>query len=47
MGDTYTEDLKVLARSELGKAMLDGATIELLSDNERVVMRQLLARVKQ
>ena len=47
VGDTYTEDLKVLARSELGKAMRDGATIDLLSDNERAIMGQLLARVDQ
>jgi putative ABC transport system ATP-binding protein len=47
VGDTYTEDLKVLARSELGKAMMDGATIELLSDNERTVMCQVLARVEK
>jgi len=37
----------VLARSELGKAMMDGATIELLSDTERAMMRQVLARVEK
>ena len=45
VGDTFTEDLKVLARSELGQAVLHGQTLETLSPTEGEFMRQLLARV--
>ena len=45
MGDTFTEDLKVLARSELGQAVLHGQTLDTLSAAERDLMRQLLKRV--
>jgi ABC-type methionine transport system ATPase subunit len=45
VGDTFTEDLKVLARSELGQAVLYGQTPETLSPTERDMMRQLLSRV--
>lgn len=45
VGDTFTEDLKVLARSELGQAVLRGQTPETLSLTEGEFMRQLLARV--
>jgi putative ABC transport system ATP-binding protein len=45
VGDTYTEDLKVLARSELGKALLSGEGLELLSPTEGEVMQRLLNRV--
>ncbi len=44
VGDVYTEDLKALARSELGRAVLAGAPSGTLSDAEREVMRRLLAR---
>ncbi|MBN1887378.1 MAG: ABC transporter ATP-binding protein [Thermoflexales bacterium] len=45
VGDTYTEDLKVLARSDLGKALLSGEGLELLSPPEREVMHRLIERV--
>ena len=45
VGDTFTEDLKVLARSELGQAVLHGQTLDTLSAPERDLMRQLLKRV--
>src|SRR5512135_1682421 len=45
VGDVYTEDLKVLARSELGQAVLHGQPLEALSPIERDFMRQLLTRV--
>jgi ABC-type lipoprotein export system ATPase subunit len=45
VGDTFTEDLKVLARSELGQAVLHGQAADTLSPAEREFMRQLLARV--
>ena len=45
VGDTYTEDLKALARSELGQAVLRGQSPGLLSPAERDLVRQLLARV--
>jgi ABC-type lipoprotein export system ATPase subunit len=45
VGDTYTEDLKVLARSELGQALLNDRPIETLSGTEREAVRKLLARV--
>jgi ABC-type lipoprotein export system ATPase subunit len=45
VGDVHTEDLKALARSELGQAVLAGAPSGALSDAEREVMRRLLARV--
>jgi ABC-type lipoprotein export system ATPase subunit len=45
VGDTFTEDLKVLARSELGQAVLHDQKPDTLSPAERDLMRQLLARV--
>ena len=45
VGDTFTEDLKVLARSELGQAVLSGQSPTTLSPAERDLMRQLLSRV--
>jgi len=45
VGDTFTEDLKVLARSELGQAVLHGQTPDTLSPAERDLILQLLARV--
>ena len=39
VGDTFTEDLKVLARSELGQAVLQGQSPETLSPVERDFMR--------
>jgi ABC-type lipoprotein export system ATPase subunit len=45
VGDVFTEDLKVLARSELGQAVLSGTLGSALSDAEREVLQQVLARV--
>jgi ABC-type lipoprotein export system ATPase subunit len=45
VGDVYTEDLKVLARSDLGQAVLSGTLIAGLSDAERAAMQQVLERV--
>jgi ABC-type lipoprotein export system ATPase subunit len=45
VGDAYTEDLKALARSELGRALLSGAPLEVLSTGEREAMNRVLARV--
>ncbi len=45
VGDTFTEDLKALARSELGQAVLRGQPPNTLSAAERDFMRQLLTRV--
>jgi ABC-type lipoprotein export system ATPase subunit len=45
VGDTFTEDLKALARSELGHAVLNGAAIDELTEAERKVMRAVLARI--
>jgi len=45
VGDTFTEDLKVLARSELGQAVLSGQSPVTLSHAERDLMRQLLKRI--
>ncbi len=45
VGDTFTEDLKVLARSELGQAVLHGQTPDTLSPAERDLIQQLLKRV--
>ena len=45
VGDAYTEDLKMLARSELGRAVLGGQSIGALSDGEREVVGKLLARI--
>ena len=45
VGDVYTEDLKVLARSDLGQAVLSGTLGNTLSDAEREVMQQVLARI--
>jgi len=45
VGDVYTEDLKVLARSDLGQAVLSGTPGNTLSDAERAVLQQVLARI--
>jgi len=45
VGDVYTEDLKVLARSDLGQAVLSGTLITALSDAERAAMQQVLERI--
>ncbi len=45
VGDVYTEDLKVLARSDLGQAVLSGNTVETLTVAEREIMQTVLARV--
>ncbi len=45
VGDAYTEDLKALARSELGRAVLDGAPLDVLSNGEREAVYRVLARV--
>ncbi len=45
VGDVYTEDLKVLARSDLGQAMLTGTLIDTLNDAERDMMRKILERI--
>jgi len=45
VGDAFTEDLKVLARSELGQAVLSGALINTLSSAEREVMQRVLTRI--
>ncbi len=46
VGDAYTEDLKVLARSELGRAILSGAAPDLLAPVEREALRNVLGRVR-
>ncbi|HET7378385.1 MAG TPA: ATP-binding cassette domain-containing protein, partial [Anaerolineae bacterium] len=46
VGDAFTEDLKVLARSELGRAVLSGESINLLSIDERDKLRGVLSRVQ-
>ena len=45
VGDVYTEDLKVLARSELGRAVLGQQSIEWIKQNEEEAVRALLTRV--
>jgi ABC-type lipoprotein export system ATPase subunit len=45
VGDVYTEDLKVLARSELGQAVLNRQAIDWLKQDEEVTVRTLLSRV--
>ena len=45
VGDVYTEDLKVLARSELGRAVLGQQSIEWMKQNEEEAVRALLTRV--
>jgi ABC-type lipoprotein export system ATPase subunit len=45
VGDVYTEDLKVLARSELGQAVLNRQAIDWLKQDEEVTVRALLSRV--
>jgi ABC-type lipoprotein export system ATPase subunit len=45
VGDVYTEDLKVLARSELGRAVLNQQAIEWMKQNEEEAVRALLSRV--
>src|SRR5512136_160263 len=45
VGDVYTEDLKVLARSDLGQAVLSGTLMSTLSDAEREVMQKVLERI--
>ncbi len=44
VGDVYTEDLKVLARSELGRAVLNQKPIEWLDIKEEQMLRDLLGR---
>jgi len=45
VGDVYTEDLKVLARSELGRAVLNRQAIDWMKLDEEETMRTLLSRV--
>jgi ABC-type lipoprotein export system ATPase subunit len=45
VGDVYTEDLKVLARSDLGRAVLNQQTIDWMKQDEEETMRTLLSRV--
>ena len=45
VGDVYTEDLKVLARSDLGQAVLSGSAIETLNGTERDAMQKVLERI--
>ena len=45
VGDVFTEDLKVLARSDLGQAVLSGTLGNTLSDAERDVIRKVLERI--
>jgi hypothetical protein len=45
VGDVYTEDLKVLARSELGRAVLGQQSIEWMKRSEEEAVRALLTRV--
>jgi len=45
VGDVYTEDLKVLARSELGRAVLGQQSVEWMKQNEEEAVRALLTRV--
>ena len=47
VGNVYAEDLKVLARSELGWAVLNGIAVDTLSDCERDVIQAVLARITQ
>ena len=45
VGDEYTEDLKVLARSGLGRAVLNRQAIDWMKLDEEETMRTLLSRV--
>jgi putative ABC transport system ATP-binding protein len=45
VGDVYTEDLKVLARSDLGRAVLSQQAIDWMKPDEEETMRTLLSRV--
>ena len=45
VGDVYTEDLKVLARSGLGRAVLNRQAIDWMKLDEEETMRTLLSRV--
>ena len=45
VGDVYTEDLKVLARSDLGQAVLSGTQVNTLNDAERAAMQKVLERI--
>jgi putative ABC transport system ATP-binding protein len=45
VGDVYTEDLKALARSDLGQAVLSGTLIDTLNDAERAAIQEVLARI--
>ena len=45
VGDVYMEDLKVLARSDLGQAVMSGTLISALSDAERAAMQRVLERI--
>ncbi len=45
VGDVYTEDLKALARSELGQATLGRTLPDILSQAEQEMLRRILTRV--
>jgi ABC-type lipoprotein export system ATPase subunit len=45
VGDTFTEDLKVLARSELGQTLINNQPLDLLSAAEREALRGVLKRI--
>ncbi len=45
VGDVYTEDLKMLARSDLGRAVLDQKPIEWLGIDKEQLLRDLIGRV--
>ncbi len=45
VGDVYTEDLKVLARSDFGQAVLSGTPVSTLSDVECATMQEMLTRI--
>jgi ABC-type lipoprotein export system ATPase subunit len=47
VGDAYTEDLKMLARSELGRAVLRGVSPASLNERELAMLRHLLSRVAE
>ena len=47
VGNVYAEDLKALARSELGQAVLNGTAVDTLSDSERGVIHEVLTRITQ
>ena len=45
VGDAYTEDLKALARSDLGQAVLHGQPLNTLSPAELDMLRHMLGRL--